>query len=306
MQLYGIDLNLLVAFEALMAERNVTRAGVRIGRTQPAMSAALSRLRALLRDELFVRSPDGLQPTPRAVDLAEPLTVALNQIQTALAFTQDFDAHASNAVINLGLSEHPGAVLLSGLLSALRAEAPSIVLRLHHIDGTSDALEMLESGQIDVAVCEPLADHPRILSRPLFVERLVCIARNDHPMANQQVSIERYASLCHLLVAGQQRSYANIDFELRTLGLKRQTTVTLPSMYLAPSIVARTDFVAIVMAGILDGAVHAAELCVLNQTTHLEPVSFVASWHRRNEMHPAQRWFRDKIVAVATSRGSLL
>ncbi|CAA9329566.1 MAG: Transcriptional regulator, LysR family, partial [uncultured Microvirga sp.] len=95
MDLHGIDLNLLVAFDALMAERSVTRAGTRIGRTQPAMSAALARLRALLKDELFVRAPGGLQPTPRALDLAEPLGRALAEIQRTLDFTQAFDPRSS-------------------------------------------------------------------------------------------------------------------------------------------------------------------------------------------------------------------
>ena len=93
MDLHGIDLNLLVAFDALMAERSVTRAGARIGRTQPAMSAALARLRALLKDELLVRGPDGLQPTPRALDLAGPLGQALADIQRTL----DFLAHHLSA-----------------------------------------------------------------------------------------------------------------------------------------------------------------------------------------------------------------
>src|SRR5687767_5365939 len=130
MDLHGIDLNLLVAFDALMAERSVTCAGARIGRTQPAMSAALARLRALLRDELFVRGPDGLQPTPRALDLATPLSAALAQIQQTLAFTQDFDPASSAATVTLGLSEHPAFLLLPRLLPALQAAAPGIVLRV--------------------------------------------------------------------------------------------------------------------------------------------------------------------------------
>jgi len=107
MDLYGIDLNLLVAFDALMAERSVTRAGTRIGRSQPAMSASLSRLRSLLRDELFVRGPACLQPTPRALDLAEPLSRALAEIQRTLEFTQVFDPQSSAMSFNIGLSEHP-------------------------------------------------------------------------------------------------------------------------------------------------------------------------------------------------------
>src|SRR5687768_5388712 len=138
MDLHGIDLNLLVAFDALMAERNVTRAGARVGRTQPAMSAALSRLRSLLQDELFVRGPAGLQPTPRALDLADPLGRALAQIQRTLDFTQAFDPRASAAAFNLGLSEHPTFVLLPRLVERLREVAPAITLRVRGFTARDD------------------------------------------------------------------------------------------------------------------------------------------------------------------------
>src|SRR3546814_14869852 len=105
MDLYGIDLNLLVAFDALMAERSVTRAGTRIGRTQPAMSAALARLRTLLRDELFVRSPKGLQPTPRALDLAEPIAHAIGELQRTLEFTHQFDTSTPTTPPPSGFSD---------------------------------------------------------------------------------------------------------------------------------------------------------------------------------------------------------
>src|SRR6185503_13476641 len=201
MNLHGIDLNLLVAFDALMAERHVTRAGARIGRTQPAMSAALSRLRALLKDELFVRGPRGLQPTPRALDLAEPLSRALGEIQRTLEFTQEFDARASAATLTLGLSEHPSYVLLPRLVSALRAEAPGITLRLREFKPRDSAIAMLDAGEVDVAVGVPPTESARILTRPLFEERFVCILRKDHPAAAKRLTLKRFLALSHLLVS---------------------------------------------------------------------------------------------------------
>jgi len=169
MDLHGIDLNLLVAFDALMAERSVTRAGTRIGRTQPAMSAALSRLRTLLRDELFVRGPAGLQPTPRALDLARPLGHALADIQRTLAFTQAFEARSSALVFTLGLSEHPTFVLLPRLVARLREVAPAITLRIRSFTARDDAVTMLDAGEVDLAIgVSPTTQAARILIRPLF------------------------------------------------------------------------------------------------------------------------------------------
>jgi DNA-binding transcriptional LysR family regulator len=166
--LHGIDLNLLVAFDALMAERSVTRAGTRIGRTQPAMSAALSRLRNLLKDELFIRSPNGLQPTPRALDLAEPLGHALAEIQRTLEFTQGFDPSTSAVSFSLGLSDHPTFVLLPHLLAVLREKAPGITLRIRDFTARDDATSMLDSGEVDLTIGVPPSPTGRILNRPLF------------------------------------------------------------------------------------------------------------------------------------------
>src|SRR3954469_26006835 len=119
MDMHGIDLNLLVAFDALLAERNVTRAAARIGRTQPAMSAALARLRALFGDELFVRSPSGLQPTPRALDLGGPICDAPPQIARSLNFTRGFARAAAQARFTLALSDPPAFVVLPPLVARL-------------------------------------------------------------------------------------------------------------------------------------------------------------------------------------------
>jgi DNA-binding transcriptional LysR family regulator len=170
MDMHGIDLNLLVAFDALIAERSVTRAGARIGRTQPAMSAALSRLRALFGDELFVRAPAGLQPTPRALDLAEPLGRALAEIERTLAFTQSFEPRSSAAIFSVGLSEHPAHVLLPRLVERLQEVAPAVVLRIRSFTARDDAVVMLDAGEIDMALASRLRT-PRQGSSPAHYSR---------------------------------------------------------------------------------------------------------------------------------------
>jgi DNA-binding transcriptional LysR family regulator len=297
MDLHGIDLNLLVAFDALMAERNVTRAGARIGRTQPATSAALSRLRALLKDELFVRGPKGLQPTPRALDLAEPLSHALGHIQRTLEFTQDFVPAASSATLTLGVSEHPSYVLLPRLVAALRAEAPGINLRLREFTARDDAIGMLDAGEIDVAVGVTTTTTARILSRPLFEERFACIVRKDHPIARRKLTLERFLEQSHLLVSPENERFGHVDAELAKRGLKRKLGLTLPQMYVAPILVARSDLIATLMEGVIEASGRASELAILPPPVELASIPFVLSWHRRNDVHPAQRWFRDFLAA---------
>jgi len=298
--LHGIDLNLLVAFDVLMAERSVTRAGTRVGRTQPAMSAALSRLRALLGDELFVRGPSGLQPTPRALDLAEPLGRALADIQRTLAFTQAFEPRSSALVFTLGLSEHPTFVLLPRLVARLRDVAPAITLRVHSFTARDDAVTMLDAGEVDLAIgVPPTTQAGRILTRPLFEERFVCILRRGHPAAELPFDLPAFLALSHLLVSPENERFGHVDAALAKRGLKRRLALTLPQMYAAPTLVARSDMIATLMTGVISASGHADELSVVNPPLDLDPVPFVMSWHRRNDGHPAQRWLRETIALLA-------
>ncbi|MDE1146548.1 MAG: LysR family transcriptional regulator [Azospirillaceae bacterium] len=298
MDLHGIDLNLLVAFDALMAERSVTRAGIRIGRTQPAMSAALARLRALLKDDLFVRSPHGLQPTPRALDLAEPLGHALAAIQRTLDYTQDFDAGTSTVAFTLGLSDHAAFVLLPRLVALLRDQAPGISVRIRTFNARDEAIGLLDGGAADMTIGVPPTPAGRILGRPLFQERFVCVLRRDHPAVSAPWDLDAFLGLSHLLVSPEGDRFGVVDAALAKRGLRRRLALTLPHMYAAPLLVARSDMVATLMGGVVRASGHAADLTILPPPLDLPAVPFALSWHRRNDAHPAQRWLRDRIAAL--------
>lgn len=300
MDLYGIDLNLLVAFDALMAERNVTRAGARIYRSQPAMSAALSRLRTLLKDELFVRGPNGLQPTPRALDLAEPLGRTLAELQRVLDFTQRFEPGSSSVAFNLGLSDHPAFVLLPRLIEALQQRAPAITVRVRSFTARDDAVSMLDAGEVDLAIgVPPTVATGRILTRPLFDERFVSIVRSGHPAACALLDLDAFLSLSHVLVSPENERFGHVDAALAKQGARRRLGVTLPQMYAAPLLVARSDMIATLMEGVVATSGYADRLVVLTPPLELPTVSFVMSWHRRNDVHPAQRWLRDCIASLS-------
>lgn len=301
MDLHGIDLNLLVAFDAVMAERSVTRAGARIFRSQPAVSAALSRLRALLKDELFVRGPGGLQPTPRALDLAEPLSQALAAIQRALDVSQRFEPAAATTAFTLGLSDHPTFVVLPRLLDVLRREAPGVTLRIRSFTARDDAVALLDAGEVDLAIgVPPTTSTQRIVTQPVFVERFVCIVRKHHPVVKQRLTIERFVRLSHLLVSPENDQFGHVDAALAKRGLRRRLGLTLPQMYAAPMLVARSNLIATVLAGVVAASGHAHALRVLEPPLALDPVPFVLAWHRRNDVHPAQRWLRDRIALAAS------
>src|SRR5262245_59157338 len=202
MDFHGIDLNLLAAFDALMSERSVTRAAARIGVSQPAMSAALSRLRKLFGDPLFLRSADGLLPTPRARDVAEPLSAALRQIESTLVKRPEFVPDKASQTFTLGLSDYPAFVLLPSLLQALGEHASGVSLSVHAFNDRDHAVDLLDAGTIDAAIgVPPTHADGRILTRPILRDEFVTIIASKHPAARRGMDMKTYLSLPHVLVS---------------------------------------------------------------------------------------------------------
>ncbi len=300
MDLHGIDLNLLVAFDALMAERSVTKAGRRIGRTQPAMSAALSRLRGLFDDQLFVRGPDGLQPTPRAIELAEPLGHALEEIGRTLGFAQEFDPAMSRVTFNIALQEHTAFKLLPKLVQCLRRQAPATKLAMRVYTARDDAIALLDAGEADIAVGVPPSSAPgRVFTQPLFAEPFACVVRKGHPAADKPLELETFLSLEHLLVSPEGDRFGHIDAALAELGLRRSLAITLTQMYAVPAIVAGSDLIATLMRSVVELSGYGDRLAMLDPPLPLDPCPYVMCWHRRNDAHPAQRWLRECVCSVA-------
>ena len=300
MDLPGVDLNLLVAFDALIAERSVTKAAKRIGRTQPAMSAALARLRGLFDDQLFVRGRGGLQPTPRALELAEPLGHALNEIGRTLGLAQAFDPAASRMTFNVALQEHAAFRLLPRLVACLHEHAPATKLNVRGFTARDDAVALLDAGEVDVAVGVPPSSAPgRIFCQPLFEEPFVCVLRKGHPCAARPFDLGSFLALDHLLVSPEGDRFGHTDAVLADGGLKRSLAVTLTQMYAAPPLIASSDLVAVLMLGVVETSGWADRLQILEPPIKLAPCGYVMSWHRRNGTHPMQRWLRECIASIA-------
>ncbi|WP_372057011.1 LysR family transcriptional regulator [Tistrella mobilis] len=293
----GFDLNLIAAFQALMAERNVTRAARRIGLTQPAMSAALARLRRATGDELFVRSPKGLAPTPRALDLARPFRQILDTINAALDIAPGFEPATTTTRVTLALSEHPAHRLLPGLGRRLVEAAPGIDLQVLGFQGRDDAIRLLDEAVADLAVGVPPGPEARILSAPLFIEPFVCIARKGGPAEAALTDLAGFLDARHLLVSPEGDGFGVVDQALQARGLRRRIGLMLPQMYAAPAIVAETDLVATVMAGVVAGG--RPDLVTSPPPLPLPPIAFHLLWHRRTDDHPAWRWLRQQVMKVA-------
>lgn len=297
MDFRGIDLNLLVAFNALMNERNVTRAATQVGVSQPAMSAALSRLRNLIGDPLFQRGSTGLIPTPRARDLAVPVAAALRQIELAMLKQPVFEPGAASVTFKLGLQDYPTLVLLPMLLEALEHTLPGLSLNVHAFNDRDDAVELLDAGMIDAAIgVPPSHTDARILTRPLLSDDFVTIVSSDSPAAGGPMDLDTYLDLQHVLVSPEGQMHGLVDQMLAQQGRQRKLALTLPQIFAVPAVVARTGMAATILKRVALHAQASHRLTLFPPPLALPEIVFHLIWHRRSDNHPAQLWFREFIA----------
>ena len=290
----GFDLNLIVAFNAMMEERHVTRAARRIGLSQPAMSAALARLRKLTRDELFVRSANGFAPTPRAIDIAKPLRHALDTVTQALNIDDVFDPLTSKQVFTIAVADHPTHVLLPVLAARIAEFAPRIDLRARNFRDRRDAIALLDEGSVDAAIGVSVGNESRILHEPLFEERFVGVARAGEDNVAHFSSLEAFVAATHILVSPEGDDAGIVDAALAKVGHSRRIGLTVTAMYAAPALVQATNYIAVLMEGVVKTA-YGEVLSVYPLPISLETIGFNLLWHRRTDKHPAHQWLREQI-----------
>jgi DNA-binding transcriptional LysR family regulator len=300
--LEGLDLNLLVALRALLAERHVTRAAERVGLSQPAMSHALARLRELLGDPLLVRTATGMKPTARAEAMTVPLERALEDLGRVLASPAAFEPRLSTRKFRIATNDYMELVLLPRLLARLWAEAPGIDVRLTNL--ADRANEDLAEGNIDLAmgVVGQLgaADAPQgIRSQRLVSDGFVCVVRDEHPVVKKRLSLDDFIALPHALVAPRGGTGSVVDSALAAIGKKRRVAVEVPHFLVAPHVVRETDVVltlakrvALVLGPLLG-------LRQLAPPLELPGFSMALVWHERQHADPAHAWLRSLMVSVA-------
>ncbi len=296
--LAGVDLNLLVAFEALMAERNVTRAAARIGLAQPSMSNALARLRHLFDDPLLVRSTGGMQPTPRALALAEPIGHALDRIRSSLGRETPFEPSRAQATIRLAASDAVQMAVLPGLVLRLRERAPGIDLRLRPMNRDTVCAD-LDSGVYDFALGIFDRLPQRLFGQPLFTDCYMSLLRADHPALRGRWTAERFAGLPHILTSLRDDAVGAVDAALSVLGLRRQIALTLPNFLVVPVIVGATDCVATLPKRVAEHLGPPMGCAVVEPPVDLSPWVTQLVWPARVERSPLHAWFRGEVSTVA-------
>ena len=295
-----LDLNLLKVFDAIMAERSLTKAAQQLALTQPAVSNALRRLREALGDELLVRKGRQLEPTVRAQELWSAVRTALQQLQASLA-PRVFDPATASTTFVLTMADATAAQLMPGLLAVITEQAPGVSLRVVPLT-TRDPRCLL--GHFPAAVAElrsrtQAGEAVPFVQQRLFAGDYVCVMRRDHPLAQAPLTLERYCAARHLLVSYSGRAVGFMDEALRALGHTRHIVLTVNQFFTAGKVVSQSDLVTVLPRHFVNVTGFADQL-VLRELPFVAPqVHLDALWHRRQDASSAHRWLREHIIALA-------
>jgi DNA-binding transcriptional LysR family regulator len=297
--LSAVDLNLLVAFEAMWLRRSVTGAAEQLQIGQPAMSAALSRLRILFEDELFVRLGRQMQPTRKAQAIAPGVLAALQQVRQTLTASQSFEPASSKRTFAIGSSDYTSFVLVPPLLALSQQIAPC--LDFHMIGFEKDSVgDLLEQGAIDLAL-GVFPNPPRqTQSEPIFEERFVGIARQGHPdLKHGKMSLETFTRLSHALTTLRRDATGEIDRALSQQNLERRIHLTTPHMLVLPFAIASSNLVAAIPHRIALRLISVCQLAIFALPIQTKPWMVSMLWSTLSDQDEASCWLRNAIKTVA-------
>lgn len=291
-----LDLNLLVLFEALLAERNITRAAGRVGLAQPSASRALDRLRDIFDDQLFVRTPAGMTPTARAIALAPEITTLLELARGLVADQLPFNPADASGTVRIAIADVTALSLLPLLAERVCPMAPKLRLSVHPLD-KDRAFDDLDAGRID-AVVGVFPDVPeRLRTAQLYEERFVCIARADHPRLAAGLDLDAYCDVPHLLFTLRDDARGVVDAELARLGRSRDIAVRVCHALAVPEMVSRCDLVATIPSRFAQRMPAACR--VHKPPLGLDSWTETLIWSQRTDRDPLSRWFRERLREAA-------
>jgi len=291
------DLNLLPVFLVLMEERSVTRAAVRLGITQPALSNALTRLREMLRDPLFVRERYGIQPTPKAEELLPVIAAAVSSLDAVILGQQAFDPSKAVQQFTIAPNSYAEYVLMPTIVARLRECAPGISLRLVPY-GADIADTGLTSGTTALALGRMVDPPDNLIVQHLTDERLECIVRADHPTVGERMTRKQFETLKHVNMLPPGRLRVGLFQKLAAQGLKREVAVSVTHFMAIPEIVAVTDYCATLPSLICRRLASDKRIKVLPSPVDLGSFPVDMAWHVRYRNDPAHAWLRSLVADV--------
>jgi LysR family nod box-dependent transcriptional activator len=301
MRFNKLDLNLLVALNALLTERSISRAALRVHLSQPAMSNALARLRSYFEDELLVPSGRQLILTPRAESLVEPVREVLMRIDSTIAARPSFDPASASRAFTLLVSDFTTTVFMPGFVEHLFHEAPGVRLNLRM--QSSNPAELLEQGDADLLIIPAQyvsSEHP---SLPLFEESYVCVTWTGNQRIGERLSFDNYLACGHVLAnfAGTGHAPAFDSWFMERFGITRRVEVTAPTLAALPSLVVGTDRIATVHRRLAERMRHLLPIRIWEPPLEIPKLVQMLQWHKYRNNDMALTWLRNCAIEVGQS-----
>jgi DNA-binding transcriptional LysR family regulator len=291
MELTDIDLNQLVLFQQMMAERRVSKVAENLGLTQPAVSNTLAKLRRQFGDDLFVRTPSGMMPTPFAEQLAEPIGYALGMIHSGLNQHSHFEPKTARRAVTIGMTDIGEIVFLPELVERLRQEAPGITLNTVRTTATT-LREDMESGRVDLAIGLLPGLKAGFFQRRLFRQRYVCLFRKGHPLDRKRFTLTDFKQAEHLTIVSAGTGHGKVDELIRRAGVERTVRLTVPHFVSLGHILHRSDMVATVTERLAQSLQEPFELTYRPHPVALPDVAINLFWHAKMHRSPLHQWLR--------------
>lgn len=303
MNIFEADVALLRTFSVLMTERNVSKTAERLNISQPAVSHALDRLRKLFDDPLLIRAQGRMTPTVRALELAVDVHKILIDLEQLTATKIPFDPKTARAKFVFSATEYLEYILAPTLLARLQTEAPGVDVEIRSPNpNRSLALSWLEHGELDLQLAWIPAPLPSQRFRRLFTDRLVCLARRDHPQVRGSLSVDQFLTLPHVRGSrGSQVTGRSIDAAAATRGAKLRLLLRVENFLTIPFVVAQSDAIATIPEGLAHDFADSMQLQVLEPPLKLPNLRFGMYWHERMQNNKPHQWFRKLLADVANT-----
>ena len=295
MELARLDLNLLLVFHHLLLQKRVSAVALTLGMSQPAVSSALGRLRASLGDELFLRTQGGMEPTPYALQLAEPVALALDGLQQALNVRAAFDPQTSTRRFTLAMTDIGEMYFLPVLVDALTRWAPGVTLQVLSVTQAS-LKEDMATGRIDLALGLLPQLQAGFFQQALFRQQYICLMREHHPLAaKKKLSLESFTQAEHVRVVAAGTGHGRVDIALEKKKLSRQFRLTVPHFVALGDVLKHSDLIATVPEGFADRILRPFELTKRELPLEVGTSAIHQCWHGRLHRDPGHQWLRQRI-----------
>ena len=297
MNLNNVDLNLFLVFNAIYNERNLTKAANILCITQPAVSNALKRFRIAVNDPLFIRTPTGMTPTPVAESMIAQVQQAIQLLALSITSNQSFNPKTAEKNFVFSMNDMAEIALLPGLMSLLSQRAPNASLETIQVNRTNIEKE-LTSGELDFAIDIPHVASPQLKQIVLTKDRYVCVARKDHPIVGENITLERYLSLGHIHISSRRRGIGLIDMTLQKMGVFRNIQMRTQHYWALPKLLASTDLLSLMPATMAKSL----KLKIIELPFAIEPIEWRLYWHKSADLDPASIWMREMIGLIVSKQ----